>query len=218
MKLKHLVEGIHDKWLFKAIFLAGGPGSGKTFFKNRLLPNFKNVDPDRLAELLMRRWDVPFDVKRNAKQEAMRAKADELAHIKTLGTMQKNFITGRLPIVVDRTGADYEGLKLHKNKLENLGYETKMIFIRTPVEQAIKRNLSRERKLDTDFVKSYHKRVIENEKKFKALFGNDFYTIDNKEGSKIEWNILWKKIARWMEKKVNNSAANNWREQQRGKK
>ena len=29
--LSHLAEGVYDKGIFKAFFLAGGPGSGKTF-------------------------------------------------------------------------------------------------------------------------------------------------------------------------------------------
>ena len=30
IRLQNIIEGVQDKGIFKAVFLAGGPGSGKT--------------------------------------------------------------------------------------------------------------------------------------------------------------------------------------------
>ena len=31
-----ITEGVYDKGIFKAVFMAGGPGSGKTYIKGQL--------------------------------------------------------------------------------------------------------------------------------------------------------------------------------------
>ena len=38
-----LTEGVYDKGIFKAVFMAGGPGSGKTFMAGQLfgIPGYK---------------------------------------------------------------------------------------------------------------------------------------------------------------------------------
>ena len=38
-----LTEGVHDKGIFKAVFMAGGPGSGKTFVAQNLFGIPKNA-------------------------------------------------------------------------------------------------------------------------------------------------------------------------------
>ena len=54
---ENLQEGINDPNLFKAIFMAGGPGAGKSFITNNLinLDNVKNfnVDQVRVTSLLI---------------------------------------------------------------------------------------------------------------------------------------------------------------------
>lgn len=221
MKLKRLLEGVHDKWLFKAILLCGGPGSGKSMVRKKLLPSFKVVDPDQMAELIMKREGIPIEQrKRTKEQEARRGEIDKTSYEKITGTRQEKFLEGKLPIVIDRTGADFYGVKVPKERLESLGYETKMIFIDVPMEQAVGRNLARKRKLDPNFVRGYHRRVRANIEKFRSLFGGNFYVLDNTksyEETKSEWDKLWTKIAKWMDRPVENNIANEWKQKQKGK-
>ena len=50
MKLKDIInEGVYDPGIFKAIFLAGGPGSGKSFVANELVGIPKGADIDLSA-------------------------------------------------------------------------------------------------------------------------------------------------------------------------
>ena len=58
-----LGEGPNDPHIFKAIFLAGGPGSGKTFVQKKLLSStgLKPVNSDDMYEYLMKAQDLPMD-------------------------------------------------------------------------------------------------------------------------------------------------------------
>ena len=45
-----LTEGVHDKGIFKAVFMAGGPGSGKSFIAKSLfgIPDKLNISVNGL--------------------------------------------------------------------------------------------------------------------------------------------------------------------------
>ena len=141
---------------------------------------------------------------------------DKAAYEKTK-KIEKSSLAGRLPAAMNRTGRNYEATKNMKEQLETLGYEVKAIFVKTGLEKAQERNLARKRKLEPKIVKKIHSDVGKNMEKFRSLFGNNFYTIDNTKHfseTRAEAETLWKKIARWMNWPVNNDAANKWREEQ----
>ena len=50
---------------------------------------------------------------------------------------KSNYIQGRLGLVIDGTGKDYEKIKKQKIELEKLGYETAMIFVNTDLETVL---------------------------------------------------------------------------------
>ena len=62
-----LTEGVQDKGIFKAIFMAGGPGSGKSYIKEKLfgIPDdinisvggMKSVNSDKEFMMLLRKFD-----------------------------------------------------------------------------------------------------------------------------------------------------------------
>ena len=57
MRLEELFtnEGIHDPSIFKAVFLAGGPGSGKSYVASKVLAGagLKTVTTDEALVMLM---------------------------------------------------------------------------------------------------------------------------------------------------------------------
>ena len=52
-----LQEGVYDPGIFKAFFLAGGPGSGKSYVTSRITPGLglKNVNSDTAFENALKR-------------------------------------------------------------------------------------------------------------------------------------------------------------------
>src|SRR6056300_1180663 len=76
----YLNEGVNDPAIFKAVFLAGGPGSGKSFIvgKTALQPmGFKLINSDPAFEASLKKAGLTTDPKDIASPEgqAVRAKA-----------------------------------------------------------------------------------------------------------------------------------------------
>jgi len=193
-----LTEGVNDPNILKAVFLAGGPGSGKSFSAEQVFgidnimkgtstlglkvvnsdPAFeqelkkRGVDPKNLGKMT----DKIFNYYTSDKSGSARDKAKK---IKT--KLERMYHEGRLGLIVDGTGHDYGKLAKKKQRLEELGYDTSMLFINTTLPVALERNNKRERVLPAKVVKTSWKDVQANLGKFKTLFGSNFYTIDNSE-------------------------------------
>ena len=56
------------------------------------------------------------------------------------------YVEGRLGLVIDSTGRDYDKIKSQNDMLKQLGYDTYMIFVNTSLEVALERNKRRERR------------------------------------------------------------------------
>ena len=187
MKLIDIIqlnEGVYDPGIFKAIFLAGGPGSGKSFVANELLGIPKGgfskmdmsfapsgVDPSELGSLS----DEEFH-QLTEPEDSPRKKAKKVKDAK-----EKLYIKGRLGLLIDGTGDDYAKIKKKNEELKKLGYDTYMIYINTSLEIAQQRNAQRDRKLPEKMVEKIWKDVQKNLGKFQSLFKGNFRIIDNSE-------------------------------------
>lgn len=205
-------EGVNDPGIFKAVFLAGGPGSGKSFIvgKTGLVGlGLKLVNSDPLFELGLKKAGMtttPEDIYSN-KGQAIRDKAKTLTK-----NRQSLYLNGRLGLVIDGTGKDYEKIQKQKIQLEQLGYETAMIYVNTDLETALERNRLRDRSLPDDQVKSMWKAVQNNIGKFQNLFGKNFHIVDNSNESNYESAILatYRKISQWIKHTPTSIKAKQW--------
>ena len=128
-----LQEGVYDPNIFKAFFLAGGPGSGKSFVVRKTTGGLglKIVNSDNTFEKLLKDADFPLDFRTMSSDKAkerdvIRAKAKAITN-----RQQSNFIAGRLGLIIDGTGKEYDKISSQATGLRNLGYETYMIFVNT---------------------------------------------------------------------------------------
>ena len=205
-------EGVNDPGIFKAVFLAGGPGSGKSFIvgKTGLVGlGLKLVNSDPLFELGLKKANMttnPDDIF-SEKGQAIRNKAKSLTN-----KMQSSYLNGRLGLVIDGTGKDFEKIQKQKIELEKLGYETAMIFVNTNIETSLSRNKQRQRSLPDDQVKTMWKGVQNNIGKFQNIFSNNFYIVDNSDNSDYEKSILsiYKKISTWLKRPPISHIAKKW--------
>ena len=85
--------------------------------------------------------------------------------------MQGNFLEGRLGLIIDGTGKDYDKISKQAQGLKALGYECYMIFVNTSLETAQERNKMRKRTLAPKAVESMWNEVQNNIGKFQRLFG-----------------------------------------------
>lgn len=179
-----LKEGVHDPGIFKAIFLAGGPGAGKTWVADKTLPNaafgMKVVNTDHALEYLLKKSGMSHNMLGMTPAElekfaASRARAKEM-----ISTKKKTFLRGRLGLIIDGTGHDYNKIRRNRKELEDIGYDTFMVFVNTSLEVALERNRARPRTVDEKVVKEFWQEVQANMGKFQNLFGGrNFVIVDN---------------------------------------
>jgi dephospho-CoA kinase len=206
-----LDESINDKNLLKAVILAGGPGSGKSFIAEMAFKGIANfVASDVPFEMLLKKHDLSLNLDRSneeeyAKQWTQRIKAKDLTTTKLY-----HWINGMLPLVIDGTGKNYEKIKQQQNELYKLGYDVGMVFVNTNLETALERNRQRERSLDDQVVTELWKDVQGNIGKFQRIFKNDMIIIDNNENlDKNGINELYKVLSKVFMQLIGSKLKNN---------
>lgn len=214
-------EGPNDPHIFKAIFLAGGPGSGKGFVVKNLMggssTGLRVVNSDDVYEKLASiAKPVPLDLKdpevvASPQGQEAREKAKRLTKAR-----QGNYLDGRLGLIIDGTAKDVEKTQRQKNELELLGYETMMVFVNTNMEVAQQRNRKRARQLPDEMVMKMWHSVQDNLMKFQQLFGNqNFYLVDNSGGledpdRKENFETVEKAIKRFINSPPRKPQAKSW--------
>lgn len=213
-----LQEGVYDPNIFKAIFLAGGPGSGKSYVVRRTTGGLgmKVVNSDDIYEKMLKDAGLeatPEDIFSDEGQAIrVRAKA-------TTKRMQGNFLQGRLGLIIDGTGKDFDKIAKQVAGLKNLGYDCHMIFVNTSLDTAQERNRMRSRTLPEDEVTKMWNGVQQNIGKFQRLFGaSSMIIVDNNDAGEDVFNKVWKRIAMLVKKKVTNPTAKAWIKQELAKK
>jgi predicted kinase len=213
-------EGVNDPSIFKAIFLAGGPGSGKSFVVGKTaLPalGFRLINSDDAFEVGLKRAGLttsPEDIA-SAQGQALRAKAKAIT-----GKKMQLALQGRMGIVIDGTGKDYSKIKKQVDMLREIGYAVKMVFVNTDLETAMDRNRNRNRSLPDAKVEEMWKDVQKNIGKFQGLFRNRLIIVDNSGDSDVDVASLeaYKDIKTWAAKPPENRIAAKWIEGQRKQK
>jgi len=205
-----LKEGLYDPGIFKAFFLAGGPGSGKTYVTNKVMGGMglKNINSDRAFEIGLKRAGLSLKMPEDEakKRDPIRLRAKELT-----GKALENYIQGRLGLVVDSTGRDYESIARPVSLLKQMGYDCYMVFVNTSLEVAMVRNTERERTVPPEIVKNNWNTVQQNIGKFQRLFGQQKMIIidNNKADEKIITNV-YKQVAKFVKKPVDNHIEKQW--------
>ena len=208
-----LLEGVYDPNIFKAIFLAGGPGSGKSLVAGKSTggSGLKLVNSDPAFEILLKKAGLSAKMP----PEEFERKEKVRAQAKKISAKQKaNYVEGRLGLIIDGTGKDAEKILFQKNHLEELGYDTYMIFVNTSLDVALANNARRRRSLqEADVVKMW-KAVQNNIGQFSNMFRQGFIVVDNNDPvdpKDLElFKDIWKRVRGLLKKKVTNTRAQNW--------
>jgi len=213
-----VAEGVNDPGIFKAVFTAGGPGSGKTFIAEKALlgHGFKVVNSDILFEYLMLKNNLELKMGQMTSDERERRDFERDKAKALTQKLQYRYIHGRLGLIVEGTGKNYEKAQRLNEELSTLGYETKMLFVNTDLNAALERNDERPRSIEKEIVKKSWSDVQRNMGRFQGLFGQaNFYLIDNSSNwtpAKETWltKNVWQPINAWSKQLPNNSAAKEW--------
>ena len=175
-------EGVNDPHIFKAVFMAGGPGSGKSFVAKNILggTGLRSIDSDEVYEFLMKKQDLSLDPETifSPQGQEIRDKAKGLARQR-----EATYLDGRLGLIIDGTGKDVSKYQVMSQKLRAIGYDVSMIYVNTSLEVAQQRNKQRERSLEPAKVEKMWNDVQQNLMQFQQIFGaGRFHIIDNSGG------------------------------------
>jgi predicted kinase len=150
-------ESINDRGIFKAVVMAGIPGSGKSYLINQIKSGSiepKVVNVDRFTEFLnihdiMSVYDRSKQLTKNQLVQ---------------------YLNGMLPLFIDTTGGNTERLKIRLNILDQIGYDYAMVFVNTSLETSLERASKRERKVEPDVIKKYYEKLEKYKSDVKGYF------------------------------------------------
>ena len=204
-----LQEGLYDPNIFKAFFLAGGPGSGKSYVAGRTMGGhgLKTVNQDEPFEYLLKQAGLSLKMppEQQEPRDVVRGRAKDITKAR-----QANYLEGRLGVVIDGTGKDANKILGQKSGLEELGYDTYMVFVNTSLDVALKRNAERARSVPEPIVVKAWKDVQANIGKFSNMFRAGFIVVDNNDAGEDILKEVEKRVRGLLRKKVKNTRAQSW--------
>lgn len=225
-------EGVHDKGIFKAVFLGGGPGSGKDYVLSKTLDGhgLTEINSDKALEYLMDKegLDKKMPEDEEAQRNAVRKRAKNVTELR-----QRLALHGRNGLIINGTGDDPEKYAKIKEMLEKLGYETSMIMVNTADEVSKERNIERGqrggRTVPEDIRKEKWDSVQAARPMFGKLFRDNYVEFDNSEDLRSaspdvvesktkELEGLFKNIQKFVGKPPKNDEAKGWIATELGKK
>jgi predicted kinase len=225
-----ITEGVDDPGILKCIFLAGGPGSGKSFTAKEIFGvgksdiasvsagGLKVISSDMAFEQALKKNGINpkdlADIEKNDpnfwayiagdKGDSIRNKAKEITQ-----KQQAFYEAGRLGMIIDGTGDEILKIRNKMDKAEKLGYDCYMVFVNTSLEVAIKRNAERNRSLPESLVRDIWSKCQENMGKFQGMFGNNFIIVDNTEYQPVNQSVQ-KQVDAFLRKPIQNPIGKKW--------
>ena len=204
-----LQEGVYDPNILKAFFLAGGPGSGKSYVVKRGTGGLglKIVNSDDVFEKYIK--DAGLSMKMPKSEEEPREVLRQRSKVITKKKLD-NYVEGRLGLIIDGTGKDYDKIATQATGLKQLGYDVHMIFVNTSLETALERNAKRERTVPRSIATKSWKTVQTNMGKFSQYFRQNFIVVDNNDSEEDVMGPVYKQVMSLAKKKVQNKTGLNW--------
>ena len=216
-----LTEGVYDQGIFKAVFLMGGPGSGKSTVVDALslkTLGLKMINSDVHFERLMKDANMSMKMTKtgsgevNPERDALRSKGKKIA-----GKQLSMHAPARLGLIFDTTSAKASKIQNYKKELYKLGYEYKMIFVKTSLSLAQRLNSMRARVIPPEILIKEHEMVAKNAEGFKRLFKKDFIEILNDDTVKsleAKSSRLYGQMLGWTSKFPTNKVALDWKQRE----
>src|SRR5210317_1219117 len=178
---QYINEGVYDPGIFKAFFLAGGPGSGKTFVTATAFggTGLKVVNSDRSFERGLKQANL--SLKMPDEEEYFRNIIRQKAKTTTASTLD-TYIQGRLGLVIDATGRD---LQLVQSQV------------------ALLRHKTRPRSIPEYIVKNNWQGVQANIGSFQRLFSpNKMLIVDNNRSEKELVTMVLNQASRFIRSRL----------------
>jgi cytidylate kinase len=214
-----LSEGLYDPNIFKAFFLAGGPGSGKSFVARNVFTGtgLKLVNSDIVLENSLKKAGLSLSMPDEEQyfRDILRTRAKAI-----VDNQIDLYVKGRLGLVIDATGRDYNIISRQFSALQLLGYDCYMVFVNTSLEVALERNAKRERVVPEYITKNSWQSVQNNIGRFQNLFGlTNFVVVDNSKSEQelvtLTMNKVNAVVRRFLTTPIKSYIAKRWMAKER---
>ena len=203
-----ITEGVNDSGIFKAIVMAGGPGSGKSYVAKKLglgTMGLRVINSDSFFELLLKKKGLSLKMPDNEEEEREAARF----YAKALTSKRlDDSIRGRLGVLIDSTSGDVKKTSKIIQKLKKVGYDVKVLFVQTTLEVAKKRNQERPRSVPEKALEFSWKGAQKAKSQLKSIVGSrDYHEINNNYGDKPDMALAGK-LTSWSKRL--NTKAQQW--------
>lgn len=199
-----LTEGVEDFGIFKAVFMAGSPGSGKSTVRRALFGGMglKLVDADEIRAAYLKLgkggdYEVYGDVIKRQRQ---------------------SYMDRRLGIIMDTTAWWLPGVVNTTKELQALGYQVGMVQVYTPLSEALERVRRRAeiegRDVPEQDVLKRYEALQRNTRDYIELFGDAYWFVDN-SGRTPKVEQIKSDVWNWLKQPPHSSVAQDWIRQAR---
>jgi predicted kinase len=206
----------------KCVFLAGGPGSGKSTVAADVFAiasqgeksfsafglNYTSSDVQLEHLLRLRNIDLHHltQMEENPETWALFNRLRQDAK-RITNAYRAQILVERQGLIYDGTGADFEEKQQQKKTAEAHGYDCSMIFVQTDLATALQRNSERDRVLPEDVVTSIWEKSESNRSRFQNLFLDHYYEVAYGNTLNDETRRLFMTIVR---KSIENPLGRAW--------
>jgi predicted kinase len=237
MKFKELkqtlLEGVYDPGIFKAFFLAGGAGSGKSYSAEKstgsaagkfqwhddmekLTPGrtgpfgLKVVNSDEQLEFGLMKAKMHSDMTKYSDAETMEKERIREKGKKITKKKEQLWINGRLGLIIDGTAKNPAKLSSRIKTLTDIGYDTYMIFVNTSLDVALQNNAGRKRRLKDEVVTATWSEVQQVKDQLSNLFPGGFVEIVNNRAGEDVFRKSFVEIGKLMKRPPSSLIAKAW--------
>ena len=230
---QELLEGVYDPGIFKAFFLAGGAGSGKSYSAekatgsaagkfqwddsiSKLTPGkvgpygLKVVNSDEQLEYGLMKAKMSSNMKAYTDDETTKKELIRTRAKKVTKKREQLWVNGRLGLIIDGTAKDLTKLSIKKKKLEDVGYDTYMIFVNTDLDVAIQQNNMRARKLPDEIIRQTWEEVQQIKMGLANLFSGGFVEIVNNRAGEDVFRKAFVQVGKLIKRPPTKPAAKMW--------
>ena len=172
------------------VVIAGGPGAGKSFITKNLinLDNVKDFNVDQVRVMTAKRlwgdeWEEMISTPEGYEEILDKTHTTSDPRNLTVKFLKQFLQQDRdqpTNVVYDAGGGQEKVMKDVWKMAKDAGFNTTLVYVRTPLELAQTRNVERPRSLPNDMVAQYHDQVKDNMRNLIPLF-DSVWTVDNKE-------------------------------------
>jgi shikimate kinase len=139
--------------LFKAIFMVGTPGAGKSYVGKQIIASgihFKIINTDKHMEKMAQRQNKDISNPKDA--EAFWKDHKDIVQRTTMAELSSYIDRGQ-PLLVDTTNTSMRRVKHRVKLLESIGYDVVFVWINTSLDTALSRASKRDRGVPEEFIK-----------------------------------------------------------------